>query len=88
MSRLLIFLVRVYQWLLSPLLGGCCRFEPTCSNYMIEALRLHGAGKGLLLGTWRLMRCHPFGKSGYDPVPPKGRWKNDFNCRADGFREG
>ena len=81
MSRLLVFLVRVYQWLLSPLLGGCCRFEPTCSNYMIEALRLHGAGKGLLLGTWRLMRCHPFGKSGYDPVPPKGRWKNDFNTK-------
>ena len=48
---------------------------------MIEALKVHGAFKGLLLGTWRLLRCHPFGKHGYDPVPPVGRWKNDFEAR-------
>ena len=75
---LLILLVRGYQVTLSPLFSGCCRFEPSCSNYMIEALRVHGAAKGTILGLWRLMRCHPFGKSGYDPVPMKGRWKNEL----------
>ena len=74
----LILLVRAYQVTLSPLFGDCCRFEPSCSVYMIEALKTHGAVKGALLGLWRLMRCHPFGKYGYDPVPPKGRWKNDL----------
>lgn len=79
MSRLLILLVRGYQVALSPLFHGCCRFAPSCSNYMIEAIRVHGSLKGVALGTWRLLRCHPFGKSGYDPVPPKGRWKNDLD---------
>ena len=74
----LILLVRAYQVTLSPLFGDCCRFEPSCSVYMIEALKTHGAIKGTLLGLWRLMRCHPFGKYGYDPVPPKGKWKNEF----------
>ena len=78
MSRLIILLVRGYQVALSPLFRGCCRFEPSCSNYMIEALRMHGAVKGTLLGLWRIMRCHPFGAHGYDPVPVKGRWRNDF----------
>jgi putative membrane protein insertion efficiency factor len=67
----LILLVRAYQVVLSPLFTGCCRFEPSCSNYMIEALQVHGVVKGLCLGIRRLLRCHPFGKSGYDPVPPK-----------------
>ena len=74
----LILLVRAYQVTLSPLFGDCCRFEPSCSVYMIEALKTHGAIKGTLLGLWRLMRCHPFGRYGYDPVPPKGKWKNEF----------
>ena len=68
----LILLVRAYQVTLSPLFSGCCRFEPSCSNYMIEALQTHGVAKGLYLGVLRLLRCHPFGKSGYDPVPPRG----------------
>jgi putative membrane protein insertion efficiency factor len=67
----LILLVRAYQVVLSPLFTGCCRFEPSCSNYMIEALQVHGVVKGLYLGVRRLLRCHPFGKSGYDPVPPR-----------------
>ena len=67
----LILLVRAYQVTLSPLFSGCCRFEPSCSNYMIEALQTHGVAKGLYLGVLRLLRCHPFGKSGYDPVPPR-----------------
>lgn len=71
MRALLILLVRAYQVVLSPLFTGCCRFEPSCSNYMIEALQTHGVVKGLYLGMMRLLRCHPFGKSGYDPVPPR-----------------
>jgi len=66
---LLILFVRAYQVTLSPLFSGCCRFEPSCSNYMIEALQRHGVFKGLYLGIRRLLRCHPFGDSGYDPVP-------------------
>ena len=69
MRTLLILLVRAYQMTLSPLFSGCCRFEPSCSNYMIEALQRHGVFKGLYLGIRRLLRCHPFGGSGYDPVP-------------------
>ena len=72
MRQILIMLVRAYQVVLSPLMGGACRFEPSCSNYMIEALQVHGAVKGAVLGLWRILRCHPFGKSGYDPVPPYG----------------
>ena len=78
LSRILQLFVRGYQVTLSPMFGDCCRFTPSCSNYMLEALRVHGAFKGTLLGLWRIMRCHPFGASGYDPVPGKGRWKNDL----------
>ena len=74
----LIALVRGYQVCLSPMMGGACRFEPSCSNYMIEALNVHGAIKGMLLGLWRILRCHPFGDYGYDPVPEKGRWRNQL----------
>ena len=76
MKQILIFFVRCYQVVLGPMMGGACRFEPSCSNYMIEALTVHGAAKGTLLGLWRILRCHPFGKHGYDPVPMKGRWRS------------
>ncbi|MBF0695293.1 MAG: membrane protein insertion efficiency factor YidD [Flavobacterium sp.] len=66
-----IFLVRVYQVVISPLLPSACRYSPTCSQYMIEALRVHGLLKGLWLGVSRIARCHPWSRSGYDPVPPK-----------------
>ena len=75
-SRVLIALVRGYQKVISPLLGHNCRFTPTCSQYMIQAIQVHGPAKGLLLGLWRILRCNPFGKYGYDPVPEKGRWMN------------
>ena len=78
MKQLLIAMVRGYQVALSPMMGGACRFEPSCSNYMVEALNVHGAVKGTLLGLWRILRCHPFGKCGYDPVPPRGAWRNKF----------
>ena len=58
MRKVLILFVRAYQVVLSPLFRGCCRFEPSCSNYMIEAVEVHGALKGTLLGLWRLLRCH------------------------------
>lgn len=69
--RAIIALVRGYQVVLSPLFGDCCRFTPSCSNYMIEAIEVHGALKGMWLGFKRILRCHPFGKKGYDPVPGK-----------------
>jgi putative membrane protein insertion efficiency factor len=65
----LILLVRFYQLCLSPLKPPTCRFTPTCSQYAIEALRKHGPIKGLYLTIRRLLRCHPWGGSGYDPVP-------------------
>ncbi len=66
-SQLLIGLVRVYQWTLSPLIGRQCRFTPTCSNYLIEAVRKYGAVRGSLRGVWRICRCHPFHPGGHDP---------------------
>ena len=74
-SEALILLVRAYQIVLSPIMGGACRFETSCSNYMIESLRTHGPFKGTLLGIWRILRSHPFCAPGYDPVPPRGRWR-------------
>ena len=76
MKRVLIWLIRGYQRFLSPLLGQNCRFTPTCSQYAIEALQIHGAVKGSILAVWRILRCNPFGKCGRDPVPPKSRWHN------------
>ncbi len=71
LSRLLTALIRFYQKFLSPLCPGVCRFRPTCSQYMIEAIAVHGPFKGVWLGIKRILRCHPWGGSGYDPVPPK-----------------
>ncbi|MFK7060030.1 membrane protein insertion efficiency factor YidD [Flavobacterium oreochromis] len=65
----LIFLVRVYQYIISPLMPPTCRYQPTCSHYMIEALQKHGPLKGLYLGIKRILSCHPWGGNGYDPVP-------------------
>lgn len=63
----LIFLVRIYQFTLSPLVGRQCRFQPTCSHYFIGAVRKYGAVSGSLRGIWRICRCHPFHPGGYDP---------------------
>ncbi|HEX8961982.1 MAG TPA: membrane protein insertion efficiency factor YidD [Rhodocyclaceae bacterium] len=64
-----IALVKLYRYAISPLLGNNCRFEPSCSEYAVEALQRHGAGKGLWLAIRRLGRCHPWHPGGYDPVP-------------------
>lgn len=66
-------LVGVYKSLLSPLFAGCCRFEPSCSDYMTQAVRTHGAMRGVWLGLRRIARCHPFGRVGPDPCPPAVR---------------
>lgn len=68
-GRLLILPIRFYQKYISPYTPPACRFTPTCSQYAIEAIRKHGPIKGLLLAIWRLLRCNPWGGSGYDPVP-------------------
>jgi putative membrane protein insertion efficiency factor len=69
LARALILLIRVYQWTLSPLLGNCCRFEPSCSRYMAESLDRHGTLRGGYLGLKRILRCNPWNAGGYDPVP-------------------
>jgi putative membrane protein insertion efficiency factor len=68
-SRILIVPVRVWQLTISQVLPPTCRYSPSCSHYMIEALQRHGPVKGLWLGIKRIGRCHPWGSSGYDPVP-------------------
>ena len=71
MKYLMMAMIRFYQRVISPCFPPRCRFYPTCSAYAIEALRVHGALKGSLLATWRILRCNPFSKGGYDPVPEK-----------------
>lgn len=68
--NLLIGMIRLYQRFLSPLLGRNCRFYPTCSQYAVEAIRVHGVCRGVALALWRILRCQPFCKGGHDPVPP------------------
>jgi putative membrane protein insertion efficiency factor len=68
MKVLLIAIVRLYKWLISPLLPGSCRFIPSCSEYSIEALRKYGALKGIYLSVRRVARCNPFNPGGFDPV--------------------
>ena len=69
MKQLAIGLMRIYKRWISPALPVSCRFVPTCSEYAMEAVERHGLARGLFLATLRLARCHPFGGSGYDPVP-------------------
>lgn len=71
LAHLLAAPVRLYRLVLSPLLGRNCRFEPTCSQYALDALRAHGARRGGWLALRRIVRCHPWGGSGFDPVPPR-----------------
>ncbi len=72
-ARLLIVPVIGYRRFISPLLPPACRFYPSCSEYALEALRTHGAVRGLWLAVRRLARCHPFNPGGYDPVPPRSQ---------------
>jgi uncharacterized protein len=73
MKYFVIIPVKLYQWLISPLLPPACRYWPSCSQYMIEAVRTYGVLRGVPLGVRRLLRCAPWGGSGYDPVPLKNK---------------
>ncbi|MBR5950310.1 MAG: membrane protein insertion efficiency factor YidD [Actinomycetaceae bacterium] len=73
-SRALAAPIRVYQRIISANTQPRCRYAPTCSNYAIEALEVHGVFKGTLLSVWRLLRCNPWSAGGVDRVPPKGAW--------------
>lgn len=68
-TRILVALVHAYRLVFGPILGGSCRFTPSCSSYAIEALERHGAVRGTWLSVRRVLRCHPFQPAGYDPVP-------------------
>lgn len=69
LAAVMVFLIELYRLAISPLLGPCCRFSPSCSQYAQEAIRLHGPLRGAWLGLRRILRCHPFHPGGYDPVP-------------------
>jgi uncharacterized protein len=71
MSKVLIAMIHLYQHWLSPLLGKNCRFEPSCSQYAIDAMRAHGAILGTVYAMWRILRCQPLSRGGYDPVPQR-----------------
>ncbi|MDE6234879.1 MAG: membrane protein insertion efficiency factor YidD [Muribaculaceae bacterium] len=72
-GKILILPIRFYQGAISPMFPPACRYTPTCSQYAIEAIRIHGPIRGSWMAMRRIMRCHPWGGSGYDPVPPKRR---------------
>ncbi len=76
MRRILAFLIKAYQWLLSPVLGSNCRFHPSCSEYALQALDTHGSLRGCYLALRRIARCHPWHEGGYDPVPPSSGFRN------------
>ncbi|MCI5473585.1 MULTISPECIES: membrane protein insertion efficiency factor YidD [Treponema] len=69
LGNFLCLFIRIYQKYISPLFPGCCRFTPTCSEYAIEAIKKYGSGKGTFLAIKRIIRCNPYSKGGYDPVP-------------------
>ncbi len=71
MKKICIFILRIYQKYISPLKKPCCRFVPSCSSYAIEAFEKRGFFVGFFLTVWRVLRCNPFCKGGYDPVPEK-----------------
>jgi len=89
MISILKFLLRVYKWTLSPFLafiagpGGGCRFEPTCSEYAVQAMEVHGLARGSWLALKRVCRCHPWGGMGYDPVPARDSRFSIFDSRLN-----
>ncbi|QDX00514.1 membrane protein insertion efficiency factor YidD [Staphylococcus chromogenes] len=84
MKRLFIAPIRFYQKFISPLTPPSCRFYPTCSNYTIEAIQVHGAIKGTWLGIKRISKCHPLHKGGFDPVPLKKKTNINKDLNNDG----
>ena len=85
MKYVMIWLIRLYQKFISPLKPGCCRFTPTCSQYGLEAFRKRGFFIGLILTVYRILRCNPFCRGGYDPVPDKGFRNPVYTMGEDEF---
>ena len=71
----LIFIIKIYQFIVSPLIGQNCRYLPTCSEYAIESLKLHGLLRGSFFAIRRILKCHPFGGHGFDPIPKRKKNK-------------
>lgn len=69
MGKVLVWLIKIYRYAISPFLGARCRFEPSCSAYAVEAIERHGVLRGIKLAVRRVLRCHPWNPGGYDPVP-------------------
>jgi len=76
-ARALTAPIRVYQRFVSPLLGDRCRYHPSCSHYMVQAIERHGALRGMYLGVRRLLRCHPWSPGGFDEVPEAFSWRTE-----------
>ena len=76
LRRAFVLPITAYRRYVSPWTPPSCRFSPTCSAYTEEAILTHGIWKGLALGVWRILRCHPFSKGGREPVPPPGSWRS------------
>ena len=79
MKRILIAVLRFYKRYISPLLPDACIYTPTCSEYAMEAIQKHGVIKGMGLAIWRVLRCNPFAKGGYDPVPEPKKHKESIS---------
>lgn len=80
MRRVMLFLINIYRWFLSPLLGSNCRYYPSCSHFAQDAIKAHGALQGSWLAAKRIARCHPWADGGYDPVP--GKDEQAANCNG------
>lgn len=76
LKQIMIAMIKFYQKCISPIMPNVCRYKPSCSEYFIEALQIHGVWKGSRLGIKRILRCHPWGGFGYDPVPDGDKSKN------------
>ncbi len=90
MKKILIFIVKVYQWTISPYLGSCCRFYPSCSHYALEVLERFGAFQGSWLSIKRICKCHPFHPGGFDPPPlttPMKKRENKKQCGKKLFKK-
>ena len=83
MKKILKFFIKAYRKLISPILPNSCRFTPTCSQYALEALDKHGAIKGSILTVWRILRCNPFCRGGYDPVPERFTLKRQDTTKIE-----
>ena len=86
MKHIMIWLISLYRKVISPIKPPCCRFTPSCSAYALEAFKKRGFFIGFILSFWRILRCNPFSKGGYDPVPEKGL-RNKTVSRQTGFSQ-